>query len=219
MLDNQVTARSRSAEDRAAPVRRRKRGEELRAAIHAAVLDELRECGFAALTMDAVAARARTGKATLYRHWPGKIELIVDAVRSSLSQIEVPEDDGDLRGQLLALLSRVADDMAGPSGAAARILVAELVRTPELTQLIRPHMTDPVIAPILEVLRRAAVRGHIPVAALTPRVAGVGPDMLRSYALVNGTPIPDTVVGEIVDLVLLPLLRGYAQPPTEPGAR
>lgn len=219
MLDNQVTARSRPAEDRTAPVRRRKRGEELRSAIHAAVLDELRERGFAALTMDAVAARARTGKATLYRHWPGKIELIVDAVRSSLSQIEVPEDDGDLRGQLLALLSRVADDMAGPSGAAARILVAELVRTPELTQLIRPHMTDPVIAPILEVLRRAAVRGHIPVAALTPRVAGVGPDMLRSYALVNGTPIPDTVVGEIVDLVLLPLLRGYAQPPTEPGAR
>ena len=221
VLDNDAPARPRktraAATEGAQPVQRRKRGEELRAAIHAAVLDELRERGFTALTMDSVAARAQTGKATLYRYWPGKVELVIDAVHSSMAGIEVPADDGDLRGQLLTVLGRAADDLAGPTGVAARSLIAEFVRTPELTDAIAPHLEDPVIGPISEVLRRAAVRGEFPAAALTPRVAGVGPDMLRSYAIVHGVPIPDAIVTEIVDLVLLPLLTGYAHSPTPPG--
>ncbi|HEX4249119.1 MAG TPA: TetR/AcrR family transcriptional regulator [Pseudonocardia sp.] len=213
MPGNEVSAPRRgSAGDPAEavrPVQRRKHGEELRAAIHGAVLDELRERGFTALTMDAVATRAQTGKATLYRYWPSKIELVVDAVLSSMSRIEVPEDDGDLRGQLLAVLRTTADDMAGPTGMAARSLIAELVRNPELTQAIGPAPPDPAIVPIQEVLRRAALRGEVPAAALHPRVAGVGPDLLRSYAVLNQLPIPEAVLVEIVDLVLLPLLRGY----------
>jgi AcrR family transcriptional regulator len=192
------------------PVQRRKRGDELRAAIHAAVLEELRERGFTALTMDSVAARAQTGKATLYRYWPGKVELVIDAIQSAMARIEVPADDGDLRGQLLTVLRAAADDLAGPTGVAARSMIAEFVRTPELTEAIAPHLEDPVIAPISEVLRRAAVRGEFPAAALTPRVAGVGPDVLRSHAIVHGVPIPDAIITEIVDLVLLPLLTGYA---------
>ena len=214
VLDNDASARRRGTGGGPAPTRRRKRGDELRAAIHTAVLDELRERGFAALTMDSVAARAHTGKATLYRYWPSKIELVVDAVESSMSQIDIPDDDGDLRGQLLEVLRQVASDLDSPTGVAVRHLIAELVRTPELTQAIRPHMDDPVIPPILEVLRRAAVRGDVHVTALTPRVAGVGPYMLRTHAIISGTPIADSVVVEIVDLVLLPLLRGYAVPPS-----
>ena len=215
MLDNQAPLGARGAQDTAPPIRRRrKRGDELRAAIHTAVLDELREHGFAALTMDAVAARAHTGKTTLYRYWTSKIDLVVDAAESSMSRIDTPDDDGDLRGQLLAVLRQVADDLGGPVGQAVRHLIAELVQSPELTRTIRPFMVDPVLPPILEVLRRAAVRGQIPVAALIPRVAGVGPDMLRAHVLVNAPPIPDSVVVEIVDLVLLPLLRGYREAPT-----
>jgi AcrR family transcriptional regulator len=214
MLDNQASLGSRGAQDTAPPIRRRKRGDELRAAVHAAVLDELREHGFAALTMDAVAARARTGKTTLYRYWPSKIELVVDAAESSMSRINTPDDDGALRGQLLAVLRQVANDLGGPAGQAVSHLIAELVRSPELTRTIRPFMADPVIPPILEVLRRAAVRGQIPVAALTPRIAGVGPDMLRAHAIINAPPIPDSLVVEIVDLVLLPLLRGYRESPS-----
>lgn len=202
-------------ESGAAParVRRRKRGQELLSAVHAAVIDELRERGYAAMTMDAVAARAQTGKATLYRYWSNKIDLVLDAALSSMAPIHVPADDGDLRGQLLDVLRQVAADLAAPTNIAIRSLIAELVRTPELTEQIRPHMDDPTLAPILEVLRRAAVREQIPVAALTPRVAGVGPDLLRSHTILNGIPIPDPVVVEILDFVVLPLLRGYTVPP------
>ena len=213
MLDNRASAPRRGTGGSTAPTRRRKRGNELRAAIHAAVLEELRERGFAALTMDSVAARAHTGKTTLYRYWSSKIELVVDAAESSMSHIDIPDDDGDLRGQLLTVLRQVAADLDSPAGIAVRNLIAELVRTPELTQAIRPNMDDPVIPPILEVLRRAAVRGQIPVTALTPRVAGVGPDILRTHAIISGTPIADPVVVEVVDLVLMPLLRGYAAHP------
>jgi hypothetical protein len=67
-----------------------------------------------------------------------------------------------------------------------------------------------VTAPTLEVLRRAAVRGEIPVSALTPRYASIGTDLLRQHALVNGGPVPDEAITEIVDGILLPLMRGLA---------
>jgi len=210
VLDNDASASGRGNGGGPAPTRRRRRGNELRAAIHGAVLEELRERGFTALTMDSVAARAHTGKTTLYRYWPSKIELVVEAAESSMSHIAVPDDDGDLRGQLLTVMRQVASDLDSPAGIAVRSLIAELVRTPELTKAIRPNTDDPVIPPILEVLRRAAVRRQISVTALTPRVARVGPDLLRTHAIISGTPIPESIVVEIVDLVLLPLLRGYA---------
>jgi AcrR family transcriptional regulator len=216
MLDNEVSARQPHAEVGAgggpAPVQRRKRGNELRAAVHAAVLDELREGGIAALTMDAVAARARTGKATLYRHWPGKIELVLDALQSSTPRMEIPDDDGDLRGQLLAVLRHIAGAIDSPHGDAILGMIAELIRAPELAESLRPHVVVPFTDSIMEVLRRAAVRGQIPAAALTPRVAMLGHDLLLANAIINGTAVPDAVVIEIVDLVLLPLLRGYSMP-------
>jgi AcrR family transcriptional regulator len=193
-------------------VRRRRRGLELLDAICQAVLSELREHGYAKLSMDRVASRAQTGKATLYRRWPGKLELVVDTFKHSSPDIRAPEDSGDLREELLQVLRQEAEALDGASGAAARGLMAELVRTPELAQVVRPFLADPLLAPMMEVLRRAAVRGDIPVAALTPRVAAVGPDVVRQHSMINGTPIPDEVIVEIVDVVVLPLLRGTGIP-------
>jgi AcrR family transcriptional regulator len=216
MLDKEVSAPQRLAEVDGvpAPVQRRKRGDELRAAIHAAVLDELREGGIAALTMDAVAARARTGKATLYRYWPSKTELVLDAFQSSLPHIDVPDDEGDLRGQLLAVLRQTADIIDSHVGGAIRALIAESIRTPELAEALRPHIVLPFTGPLMEVLRRAAVRGEIPATALTPRVTMVGPDLLLTHAITNSSAAPDAVVIEILDLVVLPMLRGYSMPST-----
>jgi hypothetical protein len=103
----------------------------------------------------------------------------------------------------------IADELDSPQGLAARSLISELIRSPELAGAVRPHLADPAPAWVLEVLRRAAVHGHVPAAALTPRVAGVGPDIIRAHAIIHGTPVPDTVLNEIVDTVLLPLLENY----------
>lgn len=188
---------------------RRRRGDELRAAVHAAALEELHQRGFGELTMDAVAARARTGKATLYRYWPNKLELVADALNWFQSPYAPPSAHGDLRAQLLAVLRHIADDLDSPKGVAVRSLISEMIRSPELASAVRPHLADPAPVWILEVLRCAAVHGEVPAAALTPRIAAVGPDLIRAHVVLNGTPVPETVLTEIVDCVLLPLLRDY----------
>jgi hypothetical protein len=66
------------------PSRQRRRGEELEAALCEAAWDELVQAGFARLTMESVAARARTGVAVLYRRWSGKDELVIVLAFSSL---------------------------------------------------------------------------------------------------------------------------------------
>jgi Tetracyclin repressor-like, C-terminal domain len=156
------------------------------------------------------ALAARSGLGVAIR----KIELVLDAFQCSVPRIEVPDDDGDLRGQLLAVLRQIVGTMDSPNGDAVLGMVAELIRAPELAEALRPHISVPFTGSIMEVLRRAAVRGQIPAAALTPRVAMVGPDLLLTHVICNGTTVPDAVVIEIVDLVLLPMLRGYSMPST-----
>lgn len=175
-------------------------------AILRATLDELAAVGYAELTMDGVAARAGAGKGSLYRRWPSRADLVADAVRHAMPEFVTPPDDGDVRAQLTAALRRCADDLHGPSGQAARGLLAEAVRSPDLLRIIGTLVTEKVCTPIIEVLRRGVVRGEVRPSALTPRIAGVGTDLLFVHFLLHGDPIPDAVVAEIVDEVLLPLV-------------
>jgi AcrR family transcriptional regulator len=86
--------------------RRRRRGEELEAALLEAAWEELAEAGFARLTMESVAARAKTGVAVLYRRWPNKDELVLTTLRhhGTTHPVESP-DTGSLRGDMIGLLS------------------------------------------------------------------------------------------------------------------
>ncbi|WP_197512088.1 TetR/AcrR family transcriptional regulator [Tessaracoccus coleopterorum] len=103
----------------------RRRGDALVTAILTATVDELRESGYAALTMDAVARRAGTGKASIYRRWTSRAELVQEAVyRLVPSPGDLP-DTGTLRGDLLAMLRGTATTLAGPAGEALRGLLAE----------------------------------------------------------------------------------------------
>lgn len=85
--------------------------------------------------------------------------------------------------------------------------MAETIRNPELMEVIRIRFIDPSISLFLDVLRRGAVRGEVRAAALTPRVASVGPALVRQHFLIHHPPIPDRVLVEIVDEVILPLIR------------
>ena len=91
-------------------VRHRRRGEELENALLAAAWEELTTAGFASLTMESVAARAKTGVAVLYRRWPNKSDLVLAAIDHyrRTHAVETP-DTGTLRGDLLALLGGFSD--------------------------------------------------------------------------------------------------------------
>lgn len=188
-------------------LRPRRRGEVLLDAILQATIDELTEVGYSELTMESVATRARASKGSLYRRWPSRADLVADAVRHIIPRFVTPPDDGDLRHQMLGVLRGCAGEMQGPSGQAARGLIAEAVRNPDLLQVIRTQVGEMVFTPMLEVLRRGVVRGDVRPAALTPRVAAVGPDLLFLHHLLHSDEIGDEVLVEIVDDVLLPLVR------------
>jgi AcrR family transcriptional regulator len=188
--------------------RPRRRGDELNAAIYRATLEELTEVGYRELTMDRIAARAKASKGSLYRRWPSRTELVVDAVRNIQTTYAAPPDSGDLRAELVQLLRDIADYMAGPGGEAMRGLVSEVARSPELLRVVRAEVMDSALPPMLEVLRRGVVRHEVRPDALTPLVARVGISLLRQRYMFS-EELEAGFIDEVVDQVVLPLVRAH----------
>jgi AcrR family transcriptional regulator len=199
---------AREAHDRPAADHRsqpRRRGDALTDAIYQATLDELAENGYAKLTMERVAERARASKASLYRRWPTRIELAMDAVYHALPDPTAPPDTGTLRGDVLASLRASADALAGPAGEAMRGLLSDVLRDQATTTQVRQHSQGTGRMVMREIARRAAERGEIDPSVVTPRRLEAGQALLRTYFLFNGVPIPGEVIVEITDEVVLPL--------------
>ncbi|WP_431925440.1 TetR/AcrR family transcriptional regulator [Amycolatopsis tucumanensis] len=188
------------------PSRTRRRGAELEDAILQAAADELTESGFAALTMDKVAARAGTNKNALYRRWPNRLALGVAAYQRLTRSVPVP-DTGNLRDDALALLRGANRHWSSPLGAILRELIAAAGGASELLGQLQDPAED-AAAPWLTILERAVERGEVSPAALHSRVATVAIVLLRNEFMVRGVPTaPDEVLVEIVDEVYLPLVR------------
>lgn len=184
----------------------RKRGDELQHAIFTATLAELLEHGYAKLTMDRVATRARTSKASLYRRWPNKAALALETLLDGLPDAEDLPDTGELRGDLAAVLRRMASVITGPTGEVARSILMDATTDPEVARSARALFIGRRHVPYLAVLRRWAERGKVRPDALTERVASVGPALLREHFSLHRGPVPDEVIDGIVDEVLLPLV-------------
>jgi AcrR family transcriptional regulator len=199
----------------------RRRGAELEQAILQAAVDVLREVGYRDLTMDSVAARAGTAKNVIYRRWPSRAALCVAAYRQMLPlDADTIPDTGSLRGDALALLNRANDRLSSPIGQILRELLADIQTDPELIRELRDRIPRSGVQQWLTVLARAASRGEVGPQALTPRVATVAVDLLRSeYALNGAIAVPAEVLTEIVDQVFLPLTtRALAPAPTPPDS-
>ena len=187
--------------------RSRRRGAALEEAILEATLAELVKVGYAQLRMERVAERAGASKASLYRRWPGKLELVMDAVYHVLPDPDSAPDTGSLRGDLLALLRTVADRLAGPAGQALRGVLSDALRDESRAAQLREHARGTSLQTMREIVRRAGTRGELDPDAITSRQLETGHALMRYHYLFNGPPIPDDVIVEIVDDVVLPLLR------------
>jgi AcrR family transcriptional regulator len=188
-----------------APTRRR--GEALERAIFDAVLDQLQAVGYVGLTMEGVAARAHTGKAALYRRWPRKEDLVVDALEHALpSPTDLP-DHGDVRDDLLDLLRRMTAMLNSPAGCALQCLMSETERDESFARLLHERVKEPRKRMFLDLLVRAADRGQVRPSAATQLMAEVGPALVMQRFLADGPPVPDDYVVSVLDEVVLPLLR------------
>lgn len=184
----------------------RRRGEELAAAIYRATLDELAESGYAKLTMERVAERARASKASLYRRWPTRVALVMAAVYHSLPSLSEVPDTGSLRDDLLTMLRRTAEILGGPAGEAMRGLLAEALGDETVARTFRENSQGAGRRMMAEIARRAVERGEIRPESVTPLRLDTGQALLRQHFLFQGPPIPDRLVVDIVDEVLVPLL-------------
>jgi AcrR family transcriptional regulator len=190
--------------------RPRRRGEALYAAIFEATLAELAEAGYSRLAMERIAARAGASKVSLYRRWPNRAELVVAALRHQHGEPEPAPDTGSLRDDVLTLLRRGATRLDGIFGEAVRGLMAENLTDPQRTAAVRASMFTSRNRLMREILDRAAARGDIRPAAVTPQLVGLAPALVDHHFLFHGAPIPDDVLTGIVDSILLPLLTTAA---------
>jgi AcrR family transcriptional regulator len=203
-----VAAPAASGDHRTRP---RRRGHALDIAILKATIDEIDISGYAGLSMERVAERARASKASLYRRWPSKVELVMAAIYDLLPDPAAAADTGSLRGDLLALLRSAAEMLAGPGGTAIRGMISDALRDPQLAARLRSYTRGRSVAAMGDVVQRAMERGELPPSKITSRQLEAGLSMMRFHFLTHGAPVPDQVIVEIVDEVVLPLLHAAAR--------
>jgi AcrR family transcriptional regulator len=186
----------------------RRRGATLERALLQAAWDELVAVGYANLTMEGVAARAGTSKAVLYRRWPGRPALVLAAMRQQAPLLsgEVP-DTGTLRGDVLALLVRVSRRLSEVGPEIIHGLLTDYFRDAELFAHLYAEVLQVGAGAMQTILRRAAERGEVRLDMISPRIATLPIDLARHELLVTRAPVPESVLVEIVDDILLPLIH------------
>ncbi|GFG70672.1 MULTISPECIES: TetR/AcrR family transcriptional regulator [Mycolicibacter] len=171
-------------------------------------LQLLQENGYDRLTVDAVAAKARASKATAYRRWPSKAELVLAAFTEGIRQVAVPPDTGSLRGDLLRLGELVCEQTTQHAGTIRAVLV-EVSRNPALNEVMQHQFVDKRKALMLHILRQAVDRGEIDAAAVNDDLWDVLPGYLIFRSLVSGRATTPRTVANLVDEVVIPsLTRG-----------
>ena len=190
--------------------RQRRRGEELEAALLQAAWDELAEVGFAKLTMESVAVRAKTGVAVLYRRWPNKDDLVIAAIGhyGKTRPVEIP-DTGTLRGDMLGLLRGINDgrnSFAVVVSATFSGLLSSTGLTPAEVRL-RLIGDRPIWSH--EIFRRAHERGELDLDTVPPAVLTMPFDLMRHDMLMTLKPMGPDRITEIVDDLFLPLVAAY----------
>ena len=175
-------------------------------AIRGAILQVLAESGYAGLTMDAVAAAAGVGKATIYRRWRTKSDLVTDAVAglSSMS-IDTP-DTGSLEGDLRVLLRWLVGAVNGPLGAATLSLLSALPHEPGLREAFHSGPMGVWSTTFREVWEQAEARGevHDPIAGTAVSSTATAPILQRW--LFSAEPVPEAFADELLADVVMPLI-------------
>jgi AcrR family transcriptional regulator len=175
--------------------------------ILAAAIDVLAETGFDGMTIDMVAARAKAGKATLYRRWPSKAELVLDAVACMKATEVAPgalPDTGTLRGDLLASIKPRTIEEAAKKLQVMAGLVSMLSQTPELADAANAAIVEPRAALNRLLLQRAVDRGEISPDCDIDTLAILMPAMASFRTIVQRKPMDREFLVSLIDGVILP---------------
>jgi AcrR family transcriptional regulator len=187
-------------------------------ALRRAALDLVTEIGYDRMTMDAVAARAGAGKATVYRRWPNKAELVGDALAHENVDGEAP-DTGSLRGDLAALGGYLFSGQ-DPLYKARLIagMASALLADAELRRAFETH-TPPTERAVATIVDRALARGEITAPPDPAMIAAILPALgLHRLIFTGDGPDPDYAAA-VIDNVLLPALLSSSAPKSNTSSR
>lgn len=178
------------------------------------VTEVLAERGYDGVTFEEVARRAGASKATLYRRWTSRREMVVAAVKAGPARREAGDaiDTGTLRGDLLALCRRLITTMRSTDGQTALLLLQAGLEDPELCDAIEQAVGPTGSRLPADVLAAAVRRGELPTGAQPfpfEEVAGAALLLRR----LNGLDTGDAYLEQLVDVVLIPALRASAAGP------
>lgn len=170
-------------------------------AILAATLALFAEDGYAGLSIEGVAARAGVGKATIYRRYSSKAQLVVDAVHVCAGITEDLPDTGDLRADLTRMLDALMNLLRGDLGPVLMAFAAERIRYPALDEEFKRSVIGAKRAHIRHLLASAIERGDLAPDTDIEIVAETGPALMWHQAL-NRLPLTDDLPNRVVDMIL-----------------
>ncbi|MEY9964371.1 AcrR family transcriptional regulator [Streptacidiphilus sp. MAP12-16] len=206
-----TTARSAAAspETELSPPRRpgRPRSERARQAVIQAASELLDEVGLRATTADRIAARSGVSKATIYKWWPSKYAVAVDAFLSEMAGTAPAPDTGSAREDFRLTLRGLMRFYSGASGRVFAQLVAEAQTDPAVAAELRDHLVAERRSLVAPIWQRGVARGELP-AQVDPEVGLdliFGPAMYRLMA--GHAPLTDTAADAIVDAAMCGLSR------------
>jgi AcrR family transcriptional regulator len=174
----------------------------------AVTLQLLQQEGYDGLTVDAVAARARASKATVYRRWPTKAELVLAAFIEGVRQVAVAPETGTLRGDLLQV-GEVICEQARTHGSTMRAVLVEASRNPALNEVMQHQFLDQRKALFKTILGQAVDRGEIDEAAVSDDLWDVMPGYLIFRSIFSLRPPSRRTVQSLVDDVIMPSLTRH----------
>lgn len=191
----------------------RRRGKVLEDAILEAAWKELSDVGYNHLTMEGVAARAKTNKAVVYRRWANKPTLILSVLHKFVPPLpilpkEVP-DTGNLRNDVFSLLHGIAKPLQIIGAETIHGLIADLGKDKfiSIPQIIPPKEEDKLITAMITILKNAEMRGEVKLEKISFQVISLPVDLLRYELLTTHEPVSDKMIHEIVDDIFMPLIR------------
>ncbi|MER6981464.1 TetR/AcrR family transcriptional regulator [Streptomyces carpinensis] len=171
-----------------------------------AVLEQIRECGYDAVTMEAVAASTRCSKSTLYRQWKNKPQFVVAALRASRRTRFAGVDTGSL-AEDLRQAARAAGEWSGKDTRLLQALGHAIMQDRELKQALREALVEPEIAALRAMLRRGVERGEV--RADNPALEYVPAQMfgvLRIRPVLEGEYADPDYMVRFVEAAVLPAL-------------
>ena len=186
----------------------RKRDEGSRLAVLGAAWDVTVESGFAALTVEGIATRAGVGKQTIYRWWPSKADVLLEALAEKADLEVTVEDHGSFRRDLNAFLTDSGSLLHQPGVAAVlRVLMAEAQLDPEFEQRFQAGFIARRRAALSVIMRRATRRGDHPAAAGTDTLIDLVFGLIWYRLLVAGGNLTATQIRHVLDTIAPPAPR------------